>query len=433
MRVLVVAFCLLVSVVTAQRGLRSPALKFRENQKATFEHVDNSRRLGARIVGGEDSVEGRYPYFTSLNFGSCLNTGLSSCASETDLFLEDLASGLNLGVSTSGFRCTTRCSNLDCCACCNGGDLTATSSGCGGTLIAENLILSAAHCYSPAVPEFSVPAEPRQVTIGIYNESNNAEVNEVFNVVEHVLHPGYNEETIENDFMILRIDGTSSFDPVVIDDGSCSEITVDSPLTVFGFGDLLPKGDSGDAEYEQQFPDVLQEVDVDYLTNKMCFEDHLYQFTADAHICNNMMCAYGDGEVDSCQGDSGGPLIVKGASADFDVQVGIVSWAIGCAAENYPGVYSRISNQFEFINETVAGMGQTLEPLVTKPLVCEGTAFQDPAKDFCYVGCSYPFECFRNAFIAAGVVAVFLLSVALYCCIKMCRRNKQQSKAEQPK
>eukprot|EP00511_Aplanochytrium_stocchinoi_P002692 CAMPEP_0204834518 /NCGR_PEP_ID=MMETSP1346-20131115/20031_1 /ASSEMBLY_ACC=CAM_ASM_000771 /TAXON_ID=215587 /ORGANISM="Aplanochytrium stocchinoi, Strain GSBS06" /LENGTH=333 /DNA_ID=CAMNT_0051967879 /DNA_START=37 /DNA_END=1035 /DNA_ORIENTATION=- len=284
-------------------------------------------QLASRIVGGQQSVEGRYPYFVSLNFGSCQNFNGSTCTAEFNLLVEDFNGKTSfLSYSSSGLPCTTRCSTADCCACCNQGDLTVTSQGCGGSLIADNLVLTAAHCYSAAVPEFSIPAEPRQVTVGLYNTSNPNEANEVFDVVEHVLHPGYIEETVENDFMILRISGSSSFSPVAIDDGSCRDITDDAGLTVFGFGDTLGKGDPGDSEYEQNFPEVLQEVVVNYLSNDDCFFDHLYQYQENAKICNSMMCTYGDGDRDSCQGDSGGPLIVKGLNESFDVQVGVVSW-----------------------------------------------------------------------------------------------------------
>ncbi|WP_213011408.1 trypsin-like serine protease, partial [Paractinoplanes toevensis] len=46
--------------------------------------------------------------------------------------------------------------------------------------------------------------------------------------------------------------------------------------------------------------------------------------------------------VDTCQGDSGGPMVGRDAHGDW-VQVGIVSWGLGCARDGYPGVYTQIS------------------------------------------------------------------------------------------
>ncbi|KAA0192485.1 hypothetical protein HAZT_HAZT008326 [Hyalella azteca] len=57
-------------------------------------------------------------------------------------------------------------------------------------------------------------------------------------------------------------------------------------------------------------------------------------------ITENMICADGRG-ADTCQNDSGGPLMAR-YKGSRHVLAGIVSWGIGCARPNYPGVYTRI-------------------------------------------------------------------------------------------
>jgi Trypsin len=58
-----------------------------------------------------------------------------------------------------------------------------------------------------------------------------------------------------------------------------------------------------------------------------------------------------DGGIDSCQGDSGGPIVRQ--EGDTHIQVGVVSWGIGCAQADFPGVYAKVGAAYGWIREIV--------------------------------------------------------------------------------
>eukprot|EP00547_Thalassionema_nitzschioides_P010936 CAMPEP_0194262470 /NCGR_PEP_ID=MMETSP0158-20130606/46563_1 /TAXON_ID=33649 /ORGANISM="Thalassionema nitzschioides, Strain L26-B" /LENGTH=294 /DNA_ID=CAMNT_0039002629 /DNA_START=32 /DNA_END=915 /DNA_ORIENTATION=+ len=95
---------------------------------------------------------------------------------------------------------------------------------------------------------------------------------------------------------------------------------------------------------------ILQEVNVNYIPETICNEGSAY----DGEVRDlTMFCAAGIGK-DSCQGDSGGPLFRRTGN-EFE-QVGVVSWGRGCSREKFPGVYSRVSGQIEWIKSEICNL-----------------------------------------------------------------------------
>jgi trypsin len=228
---------------------------------------------------------------------------------------------------------------------------------CGGSLIAPDLILTAAHCAGYA----------SEVELGRYDRSKpfTEGVHERISVAFEVKHPQYNAQVVDNDFMLVKLLEPSKLHPVITLNTNIEiPAKAGEELTVAGWGDTDP-----DPDVHTPSAQLLQ-VQLEYIPNDVCKETSGFIEDGDSVsykglITNNMLCAMdkdgvkgGGGNVDTtgvdedtCQGDSGSPMIVAGASetGEGDIQVGVVSWGIGCVSETFPGVYSRVSSQYEWI------------------------------------------------------------------------------------
>lgn len=121
-------------------------------------------------------------------------------------------------------------------------------------------------------------------------------------------------------------------------------------LFVVGWGRTQENGVSAD---------VLQQLRVPVLENSVCSEKYrLYSHVISKEQFNDdVLCAgYLSGGRDTCQGDSGGPLMFfqphhSSRKAQTFYQIGIVSYGIGCAREQIPSVYTRVTSFMDWIHD----------------------------------------------------------------------------------
>lgn len=212
---------------------------------------------------------------------------------------------------------------------------------CGGSIIAGNWVVTAAHCTVNHDGQHANAAAFRVVS-GTARLSQPGRTSRVTRVI---VHEGYQpgDAGSPDDIALLQLAEPALGQPVRLMDGTRDRelLTPGRPVVTTGWGTTATGGRGSD---------VLREVQLPLVAQPTCARVY------DGHIGAGQLCA-GDvahGGKDSCQGDSGGPLVAATPDGGF-LLAGVVSFGRGCAEAGYPGVYTRVSTYTGWITRRTGG------------------------------------------------------------------------------
>lgn len=261
--------------------------KYRKKERKSVEYCEQQYPLQPGIVGGEDATAKEFPHMAALGFGTIDNIKWL----------------------------------------------------CGGTLINEKYVVTAAHCIFTR--EFGQVKLVRLGDLDLTKDTDDASPKD-FLVKRVIRHPEYKSSSRYHDIALIELNATVEFNeymkPACLNAAKTTNRDVNYIATGWGL-----------TAFAGEKSDILQKVELQDVPINVCKEKYQYDRRLQSGIVEDWQLCVGAPNKDTCQGDSGGPLTSK--ESNYHVIYGVTSFGKACGLA--AGVYTKIVHYLSWIEDIV--------------------------------------------------------------------------------